>query len=412
MRVDVEQLLARFLRYVTVDTKADPASTTYPSSPGQTTLAAKLRDELRELGVRDAVQDEYGLVYATVPATSESRGCPTIAWNAHVDTSPEAPGKDVRPQVIRGYAGGDLVLPGDRTQVIREQENPELRQLVGATLITTDGTTLLGADDKAGIAVIMQSVATLLAHPEIAHGPIRILFTCDEEIGKGVDHVDLKRLGADACYTLDGPAANSIDVETFSADLATVTITGINIHPSIAKDRMVNAIKSAARFLSALPQDLAPEVTADREGFVHPYQIEGQVDRVVIRLLLRDFVTERLAEQADLLRQIAKDTMASAAGAKIQIDITKQYRNLGDGLLKAPRVVELAEKAHQRLGRTAKREIIRGGTDGSRLTELGLPTPNLSCGQHTPHSRLEWACLEEMTAACEVLIALAECWAE
>jgi tripeptide aminopeptidase len=290
-------------------------------------------------------------------------------------------------------------------------EDPELNALIGKTLITTDGTTLLGADDKAGVAVIMQAVATLVAHPEIPHGPIRVCFTCDEEIGHGVDHVDLRELGATVCYTLDGQGADEIDVETFSADLATISVCGVNVHPAIAKGRMVNALRAVGSFLDRLPRDmLAPEVTADREGFLHPYTISGGVGEVILRVLLRDFETAKLNEQADLLRQTAVEVERDYPGTKIEIVVTPQYRNMAEGLAREPRAAEFAKRAVERMGRTPKMTIVRGGTDGSRFTELGLPTPNLSTGQHHLHSRLEWACLEEMEVAVGVLIELAQLW--
>lgn len=409
MQINAEELLARFLRYVVIDTTANPSSSSYPSSPGQRVLGKLLCDELRSLGLHDAEQDEFGLVYAMLPATIPGK-VPTIAWNAHVDTSPEAPGSNLRPQVIRNYQGGDIILPGDKSQVISVSKNPDLKTVVGKTLVTTDGTTLLGADDKAGVAIIMQTVATLIQNSSIPHGPIRILFTCDEEIGRGVDHVDLQKLGADACYTLDGPASNSIDVETFSADLATVTVTGINTHPSVGKGKMVNAIKGMAKFLELLPPEMSPETTDGCQGFLHPYQIQGQVDHAVVQILLRDFEASKLADQSAILRRNAALVEQQLPGCRLEVKISRQYRNMRDGLQQAPHVVEHAKKAHEVLGRPYKLEMIRGGTDGSRFTELGLPTPNLSSGQHNLHSRLEWACLDEMVQACELLISLAQVW--
>ncbi len=410
--MDQERLLERFLRYAQIDTTADDSTDRYPSCDGQWELGRILVQELTDLGLSDVHQDEHGLVWATVPATSD-RSVPVVAFNAHLDTSPETTGKNVQPQVIRGYAGGDIVLPGDPRRVIRVSENPDLESLRGCTLITTDGTTLLGGDDKAGIAVIIEAAATLMEQPEIPRGPVRLLFTCDEEIGRGVRHVDLARLAADACYTLDGEGAGKIDVETFSADLAMVTVRGVNIHPSIAKGRMVNAVRAAGRFLDRLPRDqLAPEVTDKREGFIHPYQIGGGVAEVVIKCILRDFDTARLADQADLLRTIAREVEAAMPGAQIDVAVARQYRNLGDGLKKDPRAVDYARQAYQRLGYSVEETIIRGGTDGALLTEKGLPTPNLSTGQHNPHSPLEWACLEQMAQAAEVLVQLVQVWAE
>jgi tripeptide aminopeptidase len=333
-----------------------------------------------------------------------------------MDTSPETTGAGVRPQVIENYPGGDIVLPGDPSRVIRTAENPELDRLVGRTLITTDGTTLLGADDKAGVAIIMEAAAWLMEHflyKKIQHGPVRLCFTCDEEIGRGVDHIDLAEVGAVACYTLDGEGTDKIDVETFSADLADVTVQGVNIHPSIAKGRMTNAVRVTADFLTRLPRDrLAPEVTDGRQGFLHPYEVSGGVGEVKVRILLRDFDAAKLAEQAALLQQAADATLRDFPGAEIKIEVRQQYRNMAEGLLREPRAAAYAEKALERLGRKAKRTIVRGGTDGSRLTELGLPTPNLSCGGHTPHSRLEWACLDEMIESAEWIVALSEVWAE
>lgn len=408
--MNAERLLERFLRYVRIDTTANDRPTTYPSSPGQLALGKLLRGELREMGLRDAEQDAHGIVMATLPATV-AHAVPTIAFNAHVDTSPETTGANVQPQVIRNYAGGDLTLPGDRSQVIRVADNPELRDLVGSTLVTTDGTTLLGSDDKSGVAAIMEAVNWMVEHPEIAHGPVRIVFTCDEEIGRGVDHVDLQKLGATVAYTLDGGGRDAIDVETFSADLATVTIRGVNIHPSIARGRMVNAVRAAGSILEKLPRNLAPETTADREGFLHPYQITGGVAEISLRILLRDFETARLAEHAQRIRAAAQATEREFPGVSIDVEVTPQYRNMREGLARDPRAVRFAQHAIQRCGGTPRLEIVRGGTDGSRFTELGLPTPNLSTGEHNPHSPLEWTCLEEMVHAARVIVALAETWA-
>ncbi len=410
--MDKERLLQRFLRYVRVDTTAREGQTTYPSSPGQLELGRLLRDELAAIGLADALQTEMGIVLATIPATT-ARPVPVVAFNAHVDTSPETSGANVRPQVLRDYAGGDISLPGNPATVIRVADSPELKSLVGSTIVTTDGTTLLGGDDKAGVAVIMETAAFLQGHPEIEHGPIRICFTCDEEIGHGVDHVDLAQLGADVCYTLDGQGTDEIDVETFSADLAVVTIRGVNIHPAIAKGRMVNALRVAADFLARLPVTaVSPETTSDREGFLHPYQISGGVGELAVRILLRDFQTARLADRAALLRAAAEASQRAFPGCAIDVQVTPQYRNMAEGLAREPRAVEFARRALGRLGRQPRMTIVRGGTDGSRFTELGLPTPNLSTGQHNLHSPLEWACLEEMEVAARMLVELVQVWAE
>jgi len=403
-------LLERFCRYVRIATQADEKSTAYPSSPGQLELGRLLTEELRALGLGDAAQDEHGIVLATIPATVK-HNAPTIALLAHVDTSPETSGVNVKPIVHANYDGKDIVLPGDPSKVLRVADTPELAALKGQTIITTDGTTLLGGDDKSGVAVIMEAAVQLLARPEVPHGPIRICFTCDEEIGRGVDRVDLKKLGAVVGYTLDGGGAGEIDGETFSADLAVVTITGVNIHPSIARGRMINGVRLAGLFLDRLPrQSQSPETTADREGFLHPYRIEGGVAKADMRILLRDFATPRLLERAELLRTIARTVVADYPGADIAVAVTPQYRNMAEGLSREPRALAFAEQAMRKAGLKPKQTIVRGGTDGSRLTELGLPTPNLSCGEHNIHSPLEWTCLEEMATAVRVLIELARIW--
>ncbi len=410
--INAERLLARFLRYVRVDTTAIESAGVYPSSPGQLELGHLLVGELRELGLADASQSPEGIVIATLPATS-AKPCPTIAFNSHLDTSPETSGRDVRPQVIRGYAGGDLTLPGNPRQAIHVAENPDLARCLGHTLITTDGTTLLGADDKAGVAVIMETIAYLSEHRQAPHGPIKVCFTCDEEVGHGVDHVDLAKLGARACYTLDGQGVDEIDVETFSADLAIVGIRGVNIHPSIGKGRMVNALRVAAHFVELLPRDgCSPETTADREGFLHPYHVDGSVAEVTLRILLRDFDTAQLATLAERLRTIGRQCEADFPQSSVTVDITPQYRNMADGLRREPRAVALAERAFTNLGRSPRRTLVRGGTDGSRFTELGLPAPNLSTGEHNPHSPLEWASLDEMSQAAQNLVELARLWSE
>ncbi len=411
MVVNRQKLLERFLRYVRIETTANPQTDAYPSSEGQLVLGRLLAEELREMGARDVELTAHGLVFATIPS-SVDHPTPVIAFNAHLDTSPDASGKDVQPQVIEHYQGGDIVLPGDTSKVITATTNPELEGMAGCTLVTSDGTTLLGGDDKAGVAIIMQTVESLLTHPQIPHGTIRVMFTCDEEIGRGVQHVDLPQLAADACYTLDGPGADSIDVETFSADLATVTVRGVNIHPAIAKDRMINAVRGLGYFISCLPAEASPERTDGRDGFLHPYTLHGAVDETELKILLRSFDTAKLEAQAELLRTMADKTRQQFPGISVDVAICPQYRNLGDGLAKAPQTVEFAEEAHRRLGRTPRRDIVRGGTDGSRLTELGLPTPNLSSGQHNLHSPLEWVCLDEMVQAVEVCVALAGVWSE
>ncbi len=405
----MDTLLDRFCRYVKVETTAVEDAGKYPSSPGQLELGRMLADELRALKVDGVAMDEHGIVTATLPGNIP--GAPTIAWCSHVDTSPEYTAKNVKPIVHRNYDGRDIVLPGDQSKVIRIDETEGLAELKGRTLITTDGTTLLGADDKAGLAVIMTAAAHLMAHPVIRRGPIRIIFTCDEEIGHGTDHLEVSKIGAVCAYTLDGEAEGQVENETWSADLATVTITGKNIHPGFAKGRMINAIRLAAQFVQRMPwHRLAPETTEKRDGFLHPYVIEGGVPAAKIKVLLRSFVTAELKEQARILQTIADTLTAEHPGAKIEIAVTEQYRNMIEYLKKEPRAAALADKAIRNAGMKTVFKSIRGGTDGSKLSEKGLPTPNLSVGMHNFHSPLEFACLDQMENAVKVLVELAQLW--
>ncbi len=405
-----QRLLERFLQYVQIDTTAVENAGVYPSSPGQLVMSKLLVEQMLAMGIEDAAQDEHGIVYGTVPGNVEN--APVVAFNSHVDTSPETTGKDVKPQIIENFDGKDITLSGDSTKVITAATCAELPDAKGKTIITTDGTTLLGGDDKAGVAIIMELANHLLENPDIKRGPVRLLFTCDEEIGHGVDHVDLDRVNATVCYNFDSGEQDKVDAETFSADMAVVTVRGVNIHPAIAKDKMVNAMRAAGHLLARLPADLSPERTEGREGFLHPYTIEGGVAEVKIKILLRDFDSAKLVEYAELLTNTAREVEGDCVGTTIEIEIVRQYRNMADGLIKEPRAVALALKAHEVLGRTPEQTIVRGGTDGSRLTELGLPTPNLSSGQHNIHSPLEWACLDEMVAACEVGVEIVKLWAE
>lgn len=396
------------MRYVRIESTADPKSSDYPSSSGQRTLGRLLADECRQMGLDHVRQDEFGLVHATVPSNVGSEA-PTVALVAHMDTSPEAPGCNVQPQVVREYDGGDILLPSG--EAIRPTDCPDLNELVGKTLVTTDGTTLLGGDDKAGVAIIMELAETLMESPSLPHGPVRIVMTCDEEIGHGTDHIDLTSLGATVAYTIDGGGQAVIDHETFSADAATVVFTGYNIHPAIAKDRMVNSIRAATDFVASLPRDSAtPETTDGREGFIHVHDIRGGVGQTTVELILRSFDAEDLETYAGQIRQWATAAAESLPGVKVDIQIQRQYRNLRDGLAELPEAIELAEAAFARLGVDCQRAIIRGGTDGSQLTEKGLPTPNLSSGQHNIHSHLEFACLDEMTLATEHLVELLDLW--
>ncbi len=403
-------LLERFLRYVRLDTQSDETSTTYPSTAKQLVLSRMLADECRAMGLADVSCDEFGIVMATVPGTTP-HSAPAIALVAHVDTSPEYSSTNVRPQIVENYAGHDLILAADPTKVIRVGENPELKTVLGHTLITTDGTTLLGGDDKAGVAVIMQAAAELMAARQRLVAPIRVCFTCDEEIGRGTDKLDLQKLNVVCGYTLDGGGQGQIDSETFSADQAVITVEGVNTHPSIGKGVMVNAVRILSTFLSRLPTArLSPETTDGRDGFLHPYHIEASVSKATARMILRDFETAALAEQAALLESIAASLRGEHPRATITIEIKRQYRNMRDGLVNEPRALAKAEAAVKATGLTPEHTIIRGGTDGSLLTEKGLPCPNLSCGQHNPHSPLEWASLDEMASAVKVLTHLAEEW--
>ena len=409
--INRSRMLENFLTYVKVDTTAKDDTDHYPSSPGQLELGKILLRQLQELGLSDAHQDEYGIVMATIPSNLET-SAPTIAFNSHVDTSPETTGANVKPHVIESYAGGDIVLSGDSSKVITESQCPELKDAIGKTIITTDGTTLLGGDDKAGVAIIMELAATLLENPEVPRGEIRVLFTCDEEIGRGPKHVDIEQVNAVACYTFDGGGQNDVDVETFSADGALVKIQGVNIHPAIAKDKMINAVRATADFLQRLPAELSPERMDGRDGFLHPYVIDGGVAEVNLKVLLRSFDTSELSTFAELLKKCAAETEQACAGTSVEVEVTKQYRNMADGLEKEPRAAEFALQAHRNLGREPNQSIIRGGTDGSQFTERGLPTPNLSSGQHNIHSPLEWACLDEMVAACEIGLEIVRLWSE
>ncbi len=403
------KLLDRFTQYVKVDTRANEDTEDYPSTPGQFDLGRILTDELKTLKLSDVSMTEHGIVMATIDGNVD--GAPTMAWLAHMDTSPEFSGKDVKPIVHENYDGTDIVLPGDPTKIIKPSENAELAACKGKTIITADGTTLLGADDKAGVAVIMTAADHLMNHPEIKHGPIRVVFTCDEEVGRGTDKIDLKQINATVAYTLDGEDAAGLECETFSADQAVVTITGVNIHPGFAKDRMVNAIRLAAEFITRMPwETMAPETTSGREQFLHPYVLEGGVPEAKIKILLRSFVTADLAEQAKLVEGIAAQLREEHPLAKIDVDIQKQYRNMAEALESEPRAKNLAEVAIKAAGLEPHIQSIRGGTDGSRLSEMGLPTPNLAVGMHNFHGPLEWACLEQMDRAVNVLIELAKLW--
>jgi len=409
----IETVLDRFLRYVRYDTRSDERSETYPSTSQQLVLLEALTSELRALGVRDAGMDEHGYVMATIPATSQKANLPTIGFIAHVDTSPEMPGADVKPIVHANYDGRDLLLPDDPSAVMRLAENPALREQFGHDIVTASGLTLLGADDKAGVAEIMTAAAFLMAHPEIPHGPIRIGFTPDEEVGRGTMHFDVKKFGASVAYTLDGGDRGELESESFSADAMTLTFYGFNTHPGYAKGRMINAIKLAAAFISALPADrLSPETTSDREGFVHPYAMQAGADRTAVRFIVRDFADDGLKQKESLLETLAQSVVAQHPGARVEIAIEEQYRNMKRVIDDYPEAVSYAEEAIRRAGLEVRTRSIRGGTDGSKLSFMGLPTPNLFAGEHNFHSRLEWVSAQDMEKATEVIVHLCRIWEE
>jgi tripeptide aminopeptidase len=394
---------------VQVDTRSDPHSTSYPSTEKQLELLRLLADECRDLGLEDVELDEHGYVTATVPATVD-RGAPTVGLVAHVDTYPGVTGTGVKPQVVR-YEGGDLPLPGDPGQVLTPDEMPLLEEHVGHELVTSDGTTLLGADDKAGVAEIMAAAAHLAAHPELEHGRIRLAFTPDEEVGRGTERFDVARFGADVAYTLDGARRGEVEDETFSAAKATVRFRGRSTHTGTAKGVLVNAVKAAADFVAALPRDhVSPETTDGREGFVHPDEVTGNVEETTVVLILRDFDDDRLDEYGELVRRFAEEA-AQGRGAQVEVAIERQYTNM-KRFIDDPRIVEAAEEAVRRAGMEPRRESIRGGTDGARLSEKGLPCPNLSTGGHDYHSRREWICVADMGAAASTIVHLAQVWAE
>ncbi len=403
--------LERFLRYVTYDTTSDEHSKTVPSTPGQLVLMKQLVSELQALGLDDVVLDEHGYVMATVPATTAGAEVPTIGFIAHVDTSPDMPGAGVRPIVHERYDGRDIVLPDDSSAVLKPGDDAALAGQIGHDVITASGLTLLGADDKAGVAAIVAAAEFLVAHPEIPHGRIRIAFTPDEEIGRGADHFDVARFGAACAYTLDGGGLGELECESFSADAMTLTFQGFNTHPGYAKGRMINAIKLAADFISRLPRgSTAPEVTDGYEGYVHPYQVQASVDRTSVKVLIRDFVTAALKEKERLLERFANDVVAAHPGASVSAVIEESYRNMREVLDQRPEVVERARAAMRMAGIEPIERPIRGGTDGARLSFMGLPTPNLFAGEHNFHSRLEWISRQEVEKAVEVMVNLCRVW--
>ena len=397
----------RFLRYVVIDTQSDPASPTCPSTEKQKDLGALLARELQAMGLADAHLDAHGYVYATIPATT-GKQVPVICFCSHMDTSPDCTGKDVKPQIVKNYRGGDIELPRDPAQVIRAADHPALKDQIGHDIITSDGTTLLGADNKAGLAEIMDAAHFLLNNPQIKHGAIKILFTPDEEIGRGVDKADLKKLGADFAYTMDGETAGNIEDETFSADGVTLTIEGVSTHPGFAKGKMEHAIKIAAAIVERLPKDTcSPETTEGRQGFLHPIGISGALEKATIGFIVRDFTDEGLKEKEALLESIVQDVMKGFPHSTYKLEIKPQYRNMKQVIDRHPEIIDNAIEAIRRTGLTPVRTSIRGGTDGSRLSFMGLPCPNIFAGEHAFHSRLEWVSVQDMEKAVQTIVHLA-----
>jgi tripeptide aminopeptidase len=404
---------SRFLRYVAFDTQSDERSETYPSTEKQLVLLNRLVQELKAMGVDDANIDEYGYVMATIPPTPGKEHVPAIGFIAHVDTSPDVSGADVKPIVHQDYDGRDLVLPDDPSMVLREAGNPELAEQRGNDIITASGLTLLGSDDKSGVAEIMAAAEYLLAHPDIPHGTVKIGFTPDEEIGRGTQYFDVNRFGARFAYTLDGPKRGELEIENFSADAMTMTFKGFNVHPGYAKGRMVSAIKLASEFVHRLPHDgLSPETTEGYEGYVHPHGIQGGVELAVVRLLLRDFTTKGLDDKARMLADLAEEIVRPYPAASVETERRESYRNMKEVLDRYPEVTEHAKAAMTRAGLTPYFRQIRGGTDGARLSFMGLPTPNLFAGEHNIHSRLEWTSVQDMDKAVEVIVEICRSWAD
>ncbi|MCP3400361.1 peptidase T [Bradyrhizobium sp. CCGB20] len=402
----------RFLRYVTIDTQSDPESPSSPSTEKQKDLGRVLAAELKAMGVADAHLDDYGYVYGTIPANTDKK-VPVICFCSHMDTSPDVTGKDVKPQVVKNYRGGDITLPRDTSQVIRFTEHPALKNQIGNDIITTDGTTLLGADNKAGVAEIMDAAYFFINNPDVKHGTIKILFTPDEEIGRGVDNVDLKKLGADFAYTMDGESAGSVEDETFSADGATITINGVSAHPGYARGKMEHAIKIAAAIVERLPKEgCSPETTSGKQGFLHPIGIDGALEQATLSFIVRDFTEEGLKEKELLLENIVKDVMKDYPRSTYNFEVREQYRNMKQVIDRHPHILEYAIEAIRRAGLRPMRTAIRGGTDGSRLSFMGLPCPNIFAGEHAFHSRLEWVSRQDMEKAVQTIVHLAMIWEE
>jgi tripeptide aminopeptidase len=409
----MSSVLERFLRYVQIDTQSDPNSETFPSTAKQRNLSNLLAEELRALGVADAHVDTHGYVYATIPSNSDRKDIPVICFCSHVDTSPDVTGEHVKPIVHRNWDGSDIILPDDHSQVLRIGDLHDLDQQIGNDIVTASGTTLLGADNKAGVAEIMAAAEYLLANPQIKHGDIKILFTPDEEVGRGTEKVDLQKLGADFGYTVDGEAIGTLEDETFSADGVRITIHGVSTHPGYAIGKLENALKIAAEILAKLPKDkLSPETTQDKEGFIHPVHMEGIQEKAVLSFIIRDFTVAGLHEKEALLKGMMEEVLKNYPNSSAEFKIQEQYRNMKEVLDQHPEVIENALEAMKRAGLDPIQRSIRGGTDGSRLSFMGLPCPNIFAGEHAFHSKLEWVSVQDMEKAVEVIVELARVWEE
>ena len=413
IQISPDSIADRFMRYVQIDTQSDPKSTAHPTTEKQKDLSKFLLKELLGMGITDASTDEFGYVYATIPSNSDKKNIPVICFCAHVDTAPDCSGTGVKPILHRYYDGADIVLPDDKTQVLRMSDSPYLKNHINSGVITTSGTTLLGADDKSGVAAIMEAALFFVQNPAIKHGDIKILFTPDEEVGQGTAKVNMKKLGATYGYTLDGGEAGSLEDETFSADGAIITIHGVIVHPGFAKGKLVNALKIAGALLDALPKaEWSPETTEKREGFVHPTSVNGIAEKVTLQFIVRDFTLTWLQQHHERLKKIAEETVAKFAGATMEYAAQEQYRNMKEVLDKCPQVVAYAEEAIQRAGLTVKKESIRGGTDGSKFSYIGMPCPNIFTGMQNFHSKLEWIGTKDMAKAAETIVHLGMIWEE
>ena len=402
----------RFLKYIKYDTQSDEDSKTFPSSDKQKILSKDLANELKEMGLQDAHMDEHGYVMATLPSNT-NKDVPAIGFIAHVDTSPAVSGANVNAVIHRNYKGGDIILPNDKTQIIKASENSDLANMIGYDIITTDGTTLLGADNKCGVAEIMDAVNYLLQHPEVKHGPIKVCFTPDEEVGRGTEKFDVKKYGAKYAYTVDGQSRGEVETETFSADAVLITIRGKNIHPGYAKGRMINSVKVASALIESLPKDsLSPETTENREGYVHCVSFNGNEESTTLKFIIRDFVTAKLKEYENILKNLVEKTVAKYPGSQFNFEVIEQYRNMKEILDQHPEVEANAVEAMERLGIKPIKQAIRGGTDGARLSFMGLPTPNIFAGEHSFHSKLEWVSIQDMETAVQCIVEIAKVWEE